>query len=60
MSVTCPCCRAVNEATSCRRCKADLSLVLAYAEQLRVEAVEAALRGQYEKAFELYQAASGG
>jgi len=34
--------------------------VLAYAEQLRVEAVEAALRGQYEKAFELYQAASGG
>ena len=29
MTLTCPCCRAVNETVTCRRCKADLSLLAA-------------------------------
>lgn len=27
MTLTCPCCRAANEDTACRRCKADLGLM---------------------------------
>ena len=27
MTLTCPCCRASNEASTCRRCKADLRLM---------------------------------
>lgn len=34
MPVTCPCCRASNDAgPSCRRCKADLSLLFAVADR---------------------------
>jgi len=29
MTITCPCCRAANETATCRRCKADLSLLVA-------------------------------
>lgn len=29
MTLTCPCCRASNETATCRRCKADLSLLAA-------------------------------
>ena len=29
MTIPCPCCRASNESTTCRRCKADLSLLFA-------------------------------
>jgi uncharacterized protein YdcH (DUF465 family) len=29
MPITCPCCRASNESATCRRCKADLSLLVA-------------------------------
>jgi len=29
MTIACPCCRAGNETTTCRRCKADLSLLAA-------------------------------
>jgi hypothetical protein len=29
MTLTCPCCRASNDAAVCRRCKADLSLLVA-------------------------------
>lgn len=29
MTLTCPCCKAINESTTCRRCKADLSLLAA-------------------------------
>lgn len=29
MTLTCPCCRAANTADTCRRCKADLSLLAA-------------------------------
>jgi hypothetical protein len=29
MTLTCPCCKAVNTADTCRRCKADLSLLAA-------------------------------
>lgn len=29
MTLTCPCCRASNETATCRRCKADLSLLVA-------------------------------
>lgn len=29
MTLTCPCCKAVNTADTCRRCKADLSLLVA-------------------------------
>lgn len=29
MTLACPCCRAVNETSTCRRCKADLSLLVA-------------------------------
>ncbi len=28
MTITCPCCRASNETPTCRRCKADLSLLV--------------------------------
>ena len=27
MTITCPCCKAANTADTCRRCKADLSLL---------------------------------
>jgi hypothetical protein len=27
MTLVCPCCKAPNDATTCRRCKADLSLM---------------------------------
>jgi len=29
MTLTCPCCRAANETATCRRCRADLSLLAA-------------------------------
>lgn len=29
MTLTCPCCRASNETVTCRRCRADLSLLSA-------------------------------
>lgn len=29
MTISCPCCRASNTADTCRRCKADLSLLAA-------------------------------
>ena len=29
MTIACPCCRASNETATCRRCKADLSLLTA-------------------------------
>ena len=29
MTLTCPCCRASNETATCRRCRADLSLLAA-------------------------------
>ena len=29
MTIACPCCRAGNETATCRRCKADLSLLAA-------------------------------
>jgi Flp pilus assembly protein TadD len=29
MTLTCPCCKAANAADTCRRCKADLSLLAA-------------------------------
>ena len=29
MTIPCPCCRASNETAICRRCKADLSLLVA-------------------------------
>jgi len=29
MTLTCPCCRASNETATCRRCRADLSLLSA-------------------------------
>lgn len=29
MTLTCPCCRAANTADTCRRCRADLSLLAA-------------------------------
>ncbi len=29
MTLTCPCCRASNETATCRRCRADLSLLMA-------------------------------
>lgn len=29
MTIPCPCCRAANTANTCRRCKADLSLLFA-------------------------------
>ncbi len=29
MTILCPCCRASNESATCRRCKADLSLLVA-------------------------------
>ena len=29
MTILCPCCRASNETATCRRCKADLSLLVA-------------------------------
>ena len=29
MTITCPCCRASNDTPTCRRCKADLSLLVA-------------------------------
>jgi len=29
MTISCPCCRASNDASICRRCKADLSLLVA-------------------------------
>jgi hypothetical protein len=34
MTISCPCCRAANDAgPACRRCKADLSLLFALEEQ---------------------------
>lgn len=33
MTLTCPCCRASNETATCRRCKADLSLIAAVEER---------------------------
>lgn len=29
MTLTCPCCRAGNDTATCRRCKADLTLLMA-------------------------------
>ncbi len=29
MTIACPCCRASNETATCRRCKADLALLIA-------------------------------
>ena len=29
MTISCPCCRAANETATCRRCKADLALLVA-------------------------------
>ena len=29
MTLTCPCCRATNQTATCRRCRADLSLLMA-------------------------------
>jgi hypothetical protein len=29
MTIACPCCRASNETPTCRRCKADLTLLVA-------------------------------
>ncbi len=31
--ITCPCCKASNDAATCRRCKADLSLLVAVADR---------------------------
>ena len=31
--ITCPCCKATNDAPTCRRCKADLSLLVAVADR---------------------------
>jgi hypothetical protein len=31
--ITCPCCKASNDAATCRRCKADLRLLVAVADR---------------------------
>jgi hypothetical protein len=43
MTITCPCCKAANTADTCRRCKADLSL-LGAAEAAREQHVVFARR----------------
>jgi hypothetical protein len=54
MPVTCPCCRAGNDVgPTCRRCKADLSLLFAVAdrrEHLVSEARNLAAWGKYAEA----------
>lgn len=43
MTLTCPCCKAANSADTCRRCRADLSL-LAAVETAREHHLTLALR----------------
>src|SRR5579883_2854205 len=54
--VTCPCCRASNETgPACRRCKADLSLLLALEARrarLLAESKDLAAQGRYAEALE--------
>ncbi len=60
MSVVCPCCKAGNDAgTTCRRCKADLSQLVAWQCQQasqRHAGVAALLAGDFAAAFRAYQA----
>jgi hypothetical protein len=63
MPVTCPCCRAANDAgPSCRRCKADLSLLFAVADRrgyLVSEARNLVAQGKYAESLRsLEQAAA--
>ena len=54
MTIPCPCCRASNDAgPACRRCKADLTLLFAVAEQrasLVAEAQSFAAEGKFGEA----------
>jgi hypothetical protein len=54
VTITCPCCRAANDAgPTCRRCKADLSLLFAVADRrgfLVSEARKLAARGKFAEA----------
>ena len=60
--ITCPCCRAASAAgPTCRRCKADLSLVVAVADRraaVVLEARRAAARGESPEALELLDEAA--
>ena len=58
MSISCPCCKAINQESPCRRCKADLKFLIEFLEQqrrsARTQAVAALLRGDYQEAFAHY------
>ncbi len=60
--ITCPCCRAANDAGPlCRRCKADLSLLFAVADRrgfLVSEARKFAARGKFAEAVRSLQEAA--
>ncbi len=62
MTIPCPCCRASNETLTCRRCKADLSLLIAV-EARRGYLVESArfdlAEGKVERAESALQEAAG-
>lgn len=54
----CPCCRAANTAATCRRCKADLSLLVRFREHARAAAVAAVLNRDFAAAAAWYDAAT--
>jgi hypothetical protein len=58
-AMRCPVCRAaVQSGPQCRRCKADLSLLLAFRAGLRRRAVEALLRRDFAEAWRAYRVLS--
>ena len=58
-AMRCPVCRAaVQQGPQCRRCKADLSLLLAFRAGLRRRAAEALLRRDFVEAWRTYRVLS--
>ena len=54
MELMCPCCRATNATISCRRCKADLSLMMSgesYRDSLVIAAKQSLVKHQCDEAF---------
>lgn len=57
-SILCPCCRAANTAATCRRCKADLTLLVRLRDTARAAAVAALRDRDFSRALAWYDVAT--
>ncbi len=58
MTLHCPCCRATNTTATCRRCKADLSLLVRLREDAQAAAVAALANRDFSAALGWYDVAT--